>query len=721
MSNVIEFSVRAVDDFTAVMNKAGGAFSKLGSAFTALQAAVVPYALIRFSESLINAVDEAERASIKLNAILKGTGHAAGTTRDEIEKMVIALESTTRFDDEGLRNAAAEILKFGYMTKESFAGALDVATKFAFFTGSEIPAAAATIARAMTHPEAASRLLMQAGAKLTEVEKHQIKTMQELGDAAGAQALVLKKLQGVYGDMDSGLSGVGGKSIKLKEHWDDLLETLGKSPIINKTIAASIDKLNDTVRALDASVTTGSFLPWMRNILKTAEDMPGAAGKLASLLAAFATPSAPAKNVVTGMIKYAPGQSPLELAQQEAAAQIVRDANTVKQIAATEAARKAAADAGLAIAKSVADLEKQAATYGMTASQIKMYELATQGATNAQLAAAAISAQSLDAQEAKAEADKVAKDAADVLAESNRSIVEGMETAAATYGMTADQVNIYTLAMQGASEAQIQTAVDIANNNIAMQDQAMTFEGLVEAQMERAGTLAEQTSQIMLGAFNQLSAGVGSAVAQTIVDGESLSKGLENVAKSVAKTIIATLVQIGVQRLILAIMDNGATATTNAIKLGAGVSEVFVNSFASAAAIPMIGWAMAPGVAMANTAAAVAGIPVAKASGMAAGAAHGGLDYVPAESTYLLDKGERVLSPRQNQDLTGFLQGGGSGGGMVIQNLEIHVMENATNVDAFARMDRGELREKLGRPVVDALNEMWKMGTRPDFARNSSI
>lgn len=40
--------------------------------------------------------------------------------------------------------------------------------------------------------------------------------------------------------------------------------------------------------------------------------------------------------------------------------------------------------------------------------------------------------------------------------------------------------------------------------------------------------------------------------------------------------------------------------------------------------------------------------------------AHGGLDYVPSEETYLLDKGERVLSPNQNRDLTGFLQRGKS-------------------------------------------------------------
>lgn len=38
------------------------------------------------------------------------------------------------------------------------------------------------------------------------------------------------------------------------------------------------------------------------------------------------------------------------------------------------------------------------------------------------------------------------------------------------------------------------------------------------------------------------------------------------------------------------------------------------------------------------------------------GIAHGGLENVPKEATYRLDKGERVLSPKQNRDLTQFLR-----------------------------------------------------------------
>lgn len=57
--------------------------------------------------------------------------------------------------------------------------------------------------------------------------------------------------------------------------------------------------------------------------------------------------------------------------------------------------------------------------------------------------------------------------------------------------------------------------------------------------------------------------------------------------------------------------------------------------------------------AMASVAAATASI-VGNIQSVA-GIFHGGKDYVPKEATYLLDKGERVVSPRQNQDLTSFL------------------------------------------------------------------
>jgi hypothetical protein len=83
------------------------------------------------------------------------------------------------------------------------------------------------------------------------------------------------------------------------------------------------------------------------------------------------------------------------------------------------------------------------------------------------------------------------------------------------------------------------------------------------------------------------------------------------------------------------------------------------------AGIPFVGPALGAAAAVAAIAAGMANVATIQST-QPAGAAHGGLDYVPAEATYLLDRGERVLSPRQNEDLTDALENGGVGGAQCI-------------------------------------------------------
>ncbi|VFQ43858.1 hypothetical protein MSL71_14990 [Desulfoluna butyratoxydans] len=48
-----------------------------------------------------------------------------------------------------------------------------------------------------------------------------------------------------------------------------------------------------------------------------------------------------------------------------------------------------------------------------------------------------------------------------------------------------------------------------------------------------------------------------------------------------------------------------------------------------------------------------------------AGMAHDGMDSIPEEGTWLLNKGERVVDSRTNEDLKGYLKNGGNGGAQV--------------------------------------------------------
>ena len=83
------------------------------------------------------------------------------------------------------------------------------------------------------------------------------------------------------------------------------------------------------------------------------------------------------------------------------------------------------------------------------------------------------------------------------------------------------------------------------------------------------------------------------------------------------------------------------------------------------------------------------------------GIAHGGLDYVPKESTYLLDKGERVLSPRQNTDLTKFMA---SSQKTNEANVNISVAVDARGNSQMT----GDVPDALGRKMAEGMKQVAK-------------
>ncbi|GEK44941.1 lytic transglycosylase domain-containing protein [Acinetobacter johnsonii] len=108
--------------------------------------------------------------------------------------------------------------------------------------------------------------------------------------------------------------------------------------------------------------------------------------------------------------------------------------------------------------------------------------------------------------------------------------------------------------------------------------------------------------------------------------------------------------------------------------------------------------------AMASVAAATSSI-ISNISSVA-GVFHGGTDYVPKESSYLLDKGERVLSPRQNKDLTSFLEGRGnlSNSGTTVNvnhdpSLAVTTRDDGNgNIDVYVRKIVEDSWSQLSRP-----------------------
>jgi hypothetical protein len=126
-------------------------------------------------------------------------------------------------------------------------------------------------------------------------------------------------------------------------------------------------------------------------------------------------------------------------------------------------------------------------------------------------------------------------------------------------------------------------------------------------------------------------------------------------------------------------------------------------AFTSLAPIPIVGPVLGGVAAAAAVMMGLQQVRQIKAQ-QPAGIAHGGLDYVPNESTYVLQRGERVLSPKQNTEISQMARrynaggaandGGGSGG------VNIHITNQITVQGGANEQTSQVVGQDIARQVV---------------------
>lgn len=107
--------------------------------------------------------------------------------------------------------------------------------------------------------------------------------------------------------------------------------------------------------------------------------------------------------------------------------------------------------------------------------------------------------------------------------------------------------------------------------------------------------------------------------------------------------------------------------------------------------------------------------PVALGMGMAnvgmiaaqtiSGMAHDGIDNIPKEGTWLLDKGERVVDSRTNSDLKNYLANGGGGGG------DVHISVQVTDSGVTSQSNQAE-QKQLGQMIGNAVRTVIRQEQR---------
>jgi len=727
VANVIEFSIHAIDKFSANMDKLHVSMSKAESMFAGVGIAAATYVAIRSVQHSLDNADAmnaaAEKAGI-LTEELSALAYAGKLSNTELGSITTGLKMLNRSMAEGEATPGGRALQqLGVSAVDAngkMRGVIDV-----LLDVSDVFQGAANDAY---KTKAALDVFSRSGVDMVPLLNRGGKAIRELMEDAKAFGQVIDgdfanaadSVNDNMSTLSAVLSGTVNQAMVqlapvLQEVTGEMIQMAREGDIVKEMGQVVADTMrvmvSGAIIAAESFKLVGNAFGNMLVLLQS--DNLTETWNLLKLGVVDATDT-----IGDAMFRV---NNVWDESARKAAAGAAAQANASRKLldsikTATQASENQRS-AQLALQKSIDDtvLSTQAsmASSGLASELTKLMEFRLKGATEAQLKHYEALVGSKLSQD---EWNKAQEDAA--------ALIESQKTPLETFQDRIKLIN--TLHQEGAlSAAEYTQAIEreqdaFGNAGAAAEEYAVTATSVMDETVRQIregisslGNEVFQVSSMLSDVLASAVRGVGDAVAMSIVDSKDLGESLMMVAKMVARTVISTLVQIGAQRLILAALDKTVTATGNAQKLGAAMSEVYTNSFASAAAIPVIGWTIAPGVAAANTALAAAGAATSKATGAAIGVAHGGLSNVPAESTYLLAAGERVLSPNQNQDLTSFLDSGS--GGMSIGSITIHVLENATNTDAFARMDKMQLRSALGQPIIDALNEMRKIGVSPDY------
>lgn len=168
-------------------------------------------------------------------------------------------------------------------------------------------------------------------------------------------------------------------------------------------------------------------------------------------------------------------------------------------------------------------------------------------------------------------------------------------------------------------------------------------------------------------AFDRFSGGVGDAAADALLEQEKFSDAMRVAVKGVLKQVVSGLVEIGIKKVALAAIEKTALGShTVASKTAAALTATSWAPAAAAVSLATLGGNSVPASAgLAATFALSTGLALA-------GQAHDGLDMVPRDGTYLLEKGERVVKKEDNQDLKKLLKSGSAGGYAININTTIN-------------------------------------------------
>lgn len=252
--------VNAFKSADAPVNTLVSSLERVGSTITRLTGITFAFHALEglFDKVLsipANAFAAAERqsdAETKLEAVLRATGNAAGLSAEAMNAHAAALQSTTTFSRAAITEFQGVLATFQGVSGPVFQRATSLALDMSGVFGGDLTAAAMHLGRALTNPTEGLMALRRVGITFTAQQRSQIKSMEDAGDIAGAQAVILNALQGKFSGVAEAMAKtpfgrfkqIGNEITEMSEKIGNILAAIGSGFAQAFNISGAIGKFS---------------------------------------------------------------------------------------------------------------------------------------------------------------------------------------------------------------------------------------------------------------------------------------------------------------------------------------------------------------------------------------------------------------------------------------------------------------------------------------------
>lgn len=184
-----------------------------------------------FIGGAISDAKESNQIFAQTEAAIKSTGGAAGVTANQVRDMagsISAAAGLSLFDDDDIQKGDNLLLTFTNI-KETLPNAQQAMVDMATAMHTDVSAGAIQLGKALNDPTAGISALSRVGVTFTDEQKNMIKALQDSGDMAGAQTIILNELNKEFGGSAAAAAKADGGMAQFKAQLGDVGKEVGNA------------------------------------------------------------------------------------------------------------------------------------------------------------------------------------------------------------------------------------------------------------------------------------------------------------------------------------------------------------------------------------------------------------------------------------------------------------------------------------------------------------